>query len=134
MAVVQLERAARTHRFDAALEKMREGVQAMASWVVEARAEDLGEGLIQIRESGIDPLEAAFAGGVRRFDKSGEYKADGMLSVTDWLRWKCKLSGGAAAERVEIGRQLEALPQTEAAFAHGDLGYQHVALIAQTAG
>ena len=134
MAVVQLERTLGSRRFEAALEKMRDGVQAMAAWVQEARSEDLGEGLIQIRESGIDPLEAAFAGGVRRFDKSGEYKADGMLSVTDWLKWKCKLSGGAAAERVQIGRQLEALPQTEAAFANGNLGYQHVALIAQTAG
>src|SRR6202162_3048526 len=133
MAVVQLERTVGSRRFEAALEKMRDGVQAMAAWVQEAKGEDLGEGLIQIRESGIDPLEAAFAGGVRRFDKSGEYKADGALSVTDWLKWKCKLSGGAAAERVQIGRQLEELPQTEAAFAHGDLGYQHVALIAQTA-
>ena len=107
MAVVQLERTVGSRRFEAALEKMRDGVQAMAAWVFEAKAEDLGEGLIQIRESGIDPLEAAFAGGVRRFDKSGEYKADGALSVTDWLKWKCKLSGGAAAERVQIGRQLE---------------------------
>src|ERR1700719_3550180 len=98
MAVVQLERTLGSRRFEAALQKMRDGVQAMAAWVQEARGEDLGEGLIQIRESGIDPLEAAFAGGVRRFDKSGEYKADGMLSVTDWLKWKCKLSGGAAAE------------------------------------
>ena len=134
MAVVQLERTLGSRRFEAALAKMRDGVQAMAAWVHEARSEDLGEGLIQIRESGIDPLEAVFAGGVRRFDKSGEYKADGALSVTDWLKWKCKLSGGAAAERVQIGRQLEALPQTEAAFANGNLGYQHVALIAQTAG
>src|SRR5207247_1801870 len=82
---------------------------------------------IQIREAGIDPLEAVFATGVRRFDKSGEYKADGALSLTAWLRWKCKLSGGAAMERVEIARQLEKLPQTEAAFASGEVGYQHVA-------
>src|ERR1700736_4647618 len=131
MAVVQLERTLGSRRFEAALEKMRDGVQAMAAWVFEAKAEDLGEGLIQIRESGIDPLEAAFAGGVRRFDKSGEYKADGSLSVTDWLKWKCKLSGGAAAERVQIGRQLERLPKTEAAFAHRQLGYQHVAVMAR---
>jgi hypothetical protein len=94
---------------------------------------ELGELLILIREAGIDPLEAAFATGVRRFDKSGEYAADGALNVTAWLKWKCKLSGGAAAERVEISKQLERLPQTEAAFAHGQLGYQHVALMARTA-
>src|ERR1700730_6885557 len=98
-----------------------------------AQGAALGELLIEIRESGIDPLEAAFATGVRRFDKSGEYAADGALSVTAWLKWKCKLSGGAAAERVEIGKQLERLPKTEEAFAHGQLGYQHVAVMARTA-
>ncbi|TMD47923.1 MAG: hypothetical protein E6I86_08055, partial [Chloroflexi bacterium] len=80
MAAVQVQQTARTHRFEAALEKMRDGVQAMAAWVHQAEGEDLGEGLIQIRESGIDPLEAVFASGVRRFDKSGEFAADGAVS------------------------------------------------------
>ncbi len=105
----------------------------MATWIRGADGEGLGEGLIQIREAGIDPLEAIFATGVRRFDKSGEYKADGALSLTAWLRWKCKLSGGAAMERVEIARQLAKLPETAAAFANGDVGFQHVAVLARTA-
>src|SRR5256886_9889670 len=105
----------------------------MSACVRRADGESLGDALIQIREAGIDPLEAAFATGVRRSDKSGEYKADGALSLTAWLRWKCKLSGGAAMERVEIARQLEKLPQTGAAFANGDVGYQHVAVLARTA-
>ena len=133
MAAVQVARTAGTQGFEAAVEKMRDGVQAMADWISAADGEGLGEGLIQIRERGIDPLEAVFASGVRRFDQSGEYRADGALSLIAWLKWKCKLSGGAAAERVEIARQLEKLPKTEAAFANGDLGYQYVALIARTA-
>jgi hypothetical protein len=133
MAVVDLHTSPRGRDFEAAVEKLRAGVQAMAAWVRQAKGEALGEGLIQIRETGIDPLEAVFATGVRRFDKSGEYKADGALSLTAWLRWKCKLSGGAALERVEIARQLEKLPRTEAAFANGDLGFQHVAVLARTA-
>src|SRR5437763_4228486 len=36
-------------------------------------------------------------------------------------------------ERVEIARQLEKLPQTGAAFANGDVGYQHVAVLARAA-
>ncbi len=115
------------------MQSLRAGVQAMSAFAREAEGDALGEGLIQIRETGIDPLEAVFANGVRRFDKSGEYKADGALSVTEWLRWKCKLSGGAAAERVEIARQLEKLPKTEAAFASGTLGYQHAAVMARAA-
>ena len=133
MAVAEVARSSRDRRFEAAVEKLRVGVHAMATWISEANGDALGECLIEIREVGIDPLEAAFANGVRRFDKSGEYKADGALSLTAWLRWKCKLSGGAAMERVEIARQLEKLPQTEAAFAKGDVGFQHVAVLARTA-
>src|SRR5437588_6928735 len=125
MAVAEVLRSTRDRHFEAAVEKLRVGVQAMAAWIHESDGEVLGEGLIQIRETGIDPLEAAFAAGVRRFDKSGEYKADGALSVTEWLRSRCKLSGGAAAERVEVARQLDRLPKTEEAFASGALGYQH---------
>src|SRR5438094_5097577 len=132
MAVAEVS-SARGLQFEAAVEKRRVGVQAVSACVRDADGETLGEALIQIREAGIDPLEAVFATGVRRFDKSGEYKADGALSLTAWLRWKCKLSGGAAMERVEIARQLEKLPQTGAAFANGDVGYQHVAVLARTA-
>jgi hypothetical protein len=46
-------------------------VHAVAACVREADGETLAEALIQIREAGIDPLEAVFATGVRRFDKSG---------------------------------------------------------------
>src|SRR3989442_2431101 len=133
MAVAEVLCSSRDRHFDAAVEKLRVGVQAMAAWVGDAEAEGLGEGLIQIRETGIDPLEAVFATGVRRFDKSGEYRAEGALSLTAWLRWKCKLSGGAAMERVEVARQLEKLPQTEAAFVAGTVGYQHVAVLARAA-
>src|SRR5437762_9974006 len=105
----------------------------MSDWVREANGQVLGEGMIQIREAGIDSLEAVFADGLRRFDQSGEYAADGALSVVAWLKWRCKLSGGAAAERVGIARQLEQLPKTGEALARRDVGYQHVAMIARTA-
>src|SRR5712691_3805398 len=133
MAVVEVQRAPGARRLEAAMQSLRTSVQAVAVCVRDADGETLGDALIQIREAGIDPLEAIFATGVRRFDKSGEYKADGALSVTEWLRWKCRLSGGAAAERVSIARQLEKLPRTEAAFASGALGYQHVAVMAHAA-
>jgi hypothetical protein len=132
MVVVDSGRSLRSRAYDAAITKLRVGVAAMAEAVREAEGDGLGEALIQIREAGIDALEAVFATGVRRFDQSGEFRADGALSVTEWLRSRCKLSGGAAAERVAIARQLEKLPQTEAAFAKGDVGYQHVAVLART--
>src|ERR1700730_6256221 len=123
----------RNGRAVAAGRQLKAAVEQVMACAQEADGAELGELLIEIRESGIDPLEAAFAKGVRRFDKSGDYATDGALSVTAWLKWKCKLSGGAAAERGEIGKQLERLPKTEEAFAHGQLGYQHVAVMARTA-
>src|SRR5438552_7841195 len=133
MAVAEVERKPGTRRLDAAMQSLRAGVRAVSDYVRDAEGETLGEALIQIREAGIDPLEAAFVTGVRRFDKSAEYKADGALLLAAWLRGKCKLSGGAALERVEIARQLEKLPETTAAFANGDVGFQHVAVLARTA-
>src|ERR1700694_6070326 len=124
--------ALRQSEAKAAAELLKAAVRSVLASAQEADGAELGELLIVIREAGIDPLEAAFATGVRRFDKSGEYAADGALSVTAWLKWRCKLSGGAAAERVEIGKQLERLPKTEEAFAHGQVGYQHVAVMART--
>src|SRR5256885_181337 len=123
----------RNGRARTAAQHLQTAVSRIAACVLEADGPELGELLIQIREVGVDPLEAAFATGVHRFDRSGEYAADGALSVVAWLKWKCKLSGGAAAERVEIGKQLERLPKTGEAVARGDLGYLHVAVIARTA-
>src|SRR5713101_8280256 len=108
-------------------------VRLWTDWFRRADDAELADGLIKIREAGIDPFEAVFAAGVRRFEKSGEYVADGALSVTAWLRSNCKLSGGAAAERVEVARALDQLPKTEEAFARGEVGYQHVAILARTA-
>src|SRR5436190_10107939 len=133
MAAVQVQASPASRQIDAAVSQMRAGVQAMSALIREVDIDALGVALIQIREIGIDPLEAVFAEGVRKLDKSGEYHADGALSVIDWLRSSCKLSGGAAAERVGIARQLEKLPQTEAAFASGALGYQHVVVMARAA-
>src|ERR1700737_2194485 len=133
MAALVVQTRPGTRRFEAAVDRVRAGVQALSALVRRADGEALGEALIQIREAGIDPLEAVFAEGVRRFDKSGEYHAEGALSIVEWLRSSCKLSGGAAAERVGIARQLEKLPGTEAAFASGQVGYQHVAVIARAA-
>lgn len=118
---------------EAAGRQLAAAVKVVLTCAQQAEGAELGELLIMIREAGIDPLEAAFATGVRRFDKSGDYAADGALSVTAWLKWRCRLSGGAAAERIEIGKQLEHLPKTGDAFAKGQLGYQHVAVLARTA-
>jgi hypothetical protein len=124
--------AASGDRFGTPLARIKRALDDLPRWVSSLDDASLGEPLIEIREV-IDRSESVFASGLRRFDKSGEYKADGALSAVAWVRERCNLSGGAAAERVSVARQLETLPQIEKALAKGDVGYQHVALIARAA-
>jgi hypothetical protein len=112
--------------------EVRRQIGGLAAWVRELHDGEPGQALVEIRED-IDLLEAAFAEGLRRFDRTGEYRADGAFSAVAWLRWKCRLSGGAAMERVGVARQLQQLPKTEAAFSKGQVGYQQVAALARTA-
>src|SRR5438128_8132938 len=124
--------AASASRIEISRARLMAAIDDYAAAVRTAAGCSLGERLIHTREAK-DRLEAIFAEGLRRFDKSGEYAADGAIALVAWLRSRCKLSGSAAAERVGIARQLEHLPQTEKAFASGHLAYQHVAVMAGTA-
>ena len=91
----------------------------------------LGEDLVALRR-GIDRLEAEFARRLAVFDRKGGYAASGAVSATAWLRGTCRLSGPAAAERVRLARNLEALPATAEAFAAGELAYGHAAVISRS--
>ena len=133
MAVAGLEGGKRNPRLAAITHHLNAARNLARDCVAEADGSELGEVLILLREAGIDPLESVFATGLRRFDKSGEYAADGAVGIVGWLRWNSKLTAGAAIERVTIARQVEQLPKTEQAFASGTLGYQHVAALARTA-
>jgi hypothetical protein len=133
MAAVVLRRTPTVADVMAAAGRLRSAREEMRELAAEAEGPVLGEVLIQIREAGIDPLEAVFADGLRRFDAAGEYAEDGALRMVDWLRWKCKMSAGAAAERLTVARQIEQLPKTEDAFARGEVSYQQVAVLARTA-
>lgn len=117
----------------AAATELRSANDRFRALIASAEGTVLGEALIQVREAGIDPMEATFAEGLRRFDASGEYASDGALGAVAWLRWKCGLSASAAAERLSVARHVEQLPKTEAAFSRGVLSYQHVAVLARTA-
>jgi hypothetical protein len=93
--------------------------------------EALGEDLIGLRR-GIDRLEAEFMRRLRHFDHTQAYSPSGALSAAAWLRWKCRLAGSTAADRVRVARRLEELPQTSQAFAEGEINLQQVAVITRT--
>jgi hypothetical protein len=114
------------------LERIMSGLKALPGWLAEQPAGQLGEVIIKSREI-IDRTEAVAADATRRFEKAGGYKADGFVGIVAWLRVNGKLSGSAAAERVEVAHQLKELPRTEEALTRGEIGYQHAVTMARTA-
>ncbi len=90
------------------------GIRDLPGWLAEQPAGQLGQVIIKGREI-IDRTEAIGADATRRFEKAGGYKADGFVGMVPWLRVNGKLSGVAAAERVEVAHQLKELPRTEEA-------------------
>src|ERR1700682_2931824 len=114
------------------LDRIMSGLRDLPTWLAEQPSGQLGGVIIKSREI-IDRTEAISADATRRFEKAGGYKADGFVGMIPWLRVNGKLSGGAAAERVQVARQLNELPQTEEALARGEIGYQHAVTMARTA-
>ena len=105
--------------------------------LLEARADELhesalGEELIELRLAS-DRIESIFSRCLLRFDATKGYSADGALSAVQWLKARCRLTAGAAVERLQVARRLAELPGANAAFALGQMGYQHAAMIAHTA-
>ncbi|MBJ7607117.1 DUF222 domain-containing protein [Candidatus Dormiibacter inghamiae] len=90
------------------------------------------ERLKEIRQD-INRLEARFTAELRVFDKQQGWVVSGHQSLQGWLRRTCQFSSGAATDRIRLGRQLEELPQTAAAFQEGRLSAQHVGLVGRLA-
>jgi hypothetical protein len=65
-----------------------------------------------------------------RVDRSGEFAADGSVSMAAWLREQAHCSHGYASGRVRAGRALvDDLPATLAAWKSGKLTFEHVMVI-----
>jgi Domain of unknown function (DUF222)/HNH endonuclease len=92
----------------------------------------LADDLVTLRRH-IDRLEYEFGRRLHRFDRARGYAAEGAASAVAWLRTTSRLSGGAAAQRVETARMLPELPLTERAARQGEIGFQHAAVIARCA-
>ena len=93
----------------------------------------LAEDLVELRRAA-DRVEAEFARRLALFDHRKACRTEGALSTTAWLRHRCKLSSGAAIERTAMARHRAELPLTAAAFAQGELGYEHARVITRAAG
>src|SRR5438128_2525684 len=59
---------------------------------------------------------------VAEFDKRRGYQKYGFVDLVSWLKFMCRVTGGAAAERLKVARKLEALPSTARAWEQGTIG------------
>ncbi len=84
--------AASATRLETSRTRLLAAIDDYAAAVRTAEGPALGEGLIHTREAR-DRLEAIFAEGLRRFDKSGEYAADGSMPRRRWPRPTGRTSG-----------------------------------------
>jgi hypothetical protein len=110
-------------------ERLHGTIDSWAAQLDDLHEAALGDELQDIRRA-IDRLESLFVVALGRFHKAG---ADGAHTSVQWLRWKCRLSPGAANQRLGLAQTLPDLPATEQAFARGEIGFQHASLISSLA-
>jgi hypothetical protein len=92
----------------------------------------LAADMIKLRQA-IDLLELKFSEMAAELVETDTYQHWGSATAIDWIRHECKMGGGAAADRVDVGRCLDKLPCSAEALSAGEIGFGHLALIARTA-
>jgi hypothetical protein len=80
----------------------------------------------------IDQDELEFSRVAAAFARTDEYDEQGFDSPISWIKANCHMSGGAAADRVCVGEQLERLERSATSVHIGEIGFAHLALIART--
>src|SRR5437867_6114082 len=66
---------------------------------------DLGTRLTALRRA-VNRLEAESARTLEVFDRTQAYASEGSLSAASWLRHRCNLSYGCAADQAQLARRL----------------------------
>jgi hypothetical protein len=99
--------------------------------IEELHGDVLGEDLVELYRIR-DRLEAECCRRIRLFERRRGFTEGNAVSSIGWLRLHCRMSGAAAADRVEIARRLPELPSADAAFLAGDICYQNASTIAHT--
>jgi hypothetical protein len=94
--------------------------------------EQISHELAELRQV-CDLIELEFSDLASEFASTNEYDLQGFDSAISWIKEICHMSGGAAADRVSAGHQLQRLSQSEQAVVEGRIGFAHFVLLARTA-
>jgi hypothetical protein len=107
-------------------------IERFCAQTVRLEGSQLSADLIELRR-GMNLLEVKFSELAAAFAATDEYDEEGSVSPIHWIRHQCHLGGGAAADRVAVGQQMQNLPESAEAVAGGKIGFAHLAMIARTA-
>ena len=69
-------------------------------------------------------MELEFSDLASEFASTNEYDLQGFDSAISWIKEICHMSGGAAADRVCAGHQLQRLSQSEEAVVEGRIRFR----------
>jgi len=81
----------------------------------------------------IDQLELDFARFATLFEKSEEWDDDGFNNAADWIRINCHMNSGPVWNALTVGEQADKLPQSVEAMNSSEIGFAHLATMANTA-
>jgi hypothetical protein len=81
----------------------------------------------------LDAATHRLLGCIRRFDDSGEWARQGLVSCAHWLSWRIGLDLGTAREKVRVARALGGLPRIDDALRRGVLSYAKVSAVTRVA-
>src|SRR5258708_39996174 len=90
--------------------------------------EQIGHELAELRQV-CDLIELEFSDLASEFASTDEYDLQGFDSAISWIKEVCHMSGGAAADRVCAGHQLERLSPSEETVVEGPSGLAHFGLL-----
>jgi len=91
-----------------------------------------GERIIEISAQ-MDALAHERSRVVARFDANRDYQAYGSPNTVAFLKSHCRMGSGTAMELQAVARRLPELPVVEAALSQGEIGFDHAAVIAESA-
>ena len=95
-------------------------------------ARDYGFILQGLRHT-IDKLELDFARFAALFAQTAEWDDAGFNTAGDWIRIHCHMNSGAVWNALTVGEQEDKLPLSVDAMKSSDIGFAHLATMANTA-
>ena len=94
--------------------------------------QELGESLIRRRHE-LDFQELLWSVDAARFLKTDDSLLGEFDNAGDYLRVNCHLTVPQVLDRIDVGQQLERMPESFQAFMSGEIGFGHLVKMAKTA-